>query len=97
MLPAWAVLTANVAFYGWMLWLCTIFPRALRGKERVLIAGWVPGLLLSPIQGLVSAPFADAIQYVKALSIFVAFTAAMAVLVKGPVNDKAAPDGTLLE
>jgi hypothetical protein len=81
LLPAWAVLTVNVVIYGWMLWLCVVFPRALQGKERVLVAGWVPSLVLGPIQGMVSVSLATAIQYVKAASMMVAFIAAVVILV----------------
>jgi hypothetical protein len=94
LLPAWAVLTANVALYAWLLWLCIVFPRALQGKERILVAGWVPGVLLSPIQGMVSVSLAAAIQYVKAASIMVAFGAAVGILTRRPRNGTARFDGT---
>ena len=48
LLPPWAVLTANLAFYALLLFMCIAFPRSLRGKERFPVAGWVPGVLLSP-------------------------------------------------
>jgi len=82
LLSAWAVLTVNVVIYGWILWLCIVFPRALQGKERVLVAGWVPSLVLGPIQGMVSVSLATAIQYVKAASMMVAFIAAVVILVE---------------
>jgi hypothetical protein len=97
LLPARATLAVNVAFYAWLLWLCVVFPRALQGKERVLVAGWVPGVLLSPIQGLVSASFAIAIQHVKAVSMMVAFFAALTILIEGPARGDAPSDGTLSE
>jgi len=89
LLPPWAVLTANLAYYALLLFACIAFPRSLRGKERFLVAGWVPGVLLGPIQGLVSASLADAIQYVKAGSIMVALFAAVVILIEGPVDDEA--------
>jgi uncharacterized membrane protein len=95
LLPPWAVLVANVALYAWILWLSIAFPRALQGKEWFLAAGWVPGLLLSPIQGMVSASLAAAIQYAKAVSIMVAFVAAIAILVEGPQKDTTASDGAV--
>ncbi len=82
LLPAWAVLTVNVVIYGWILWLCIVFPRAFQGKERVLVAGWVPSLVLGPIQGMVSVSLATTIQYVKAASMMVAFIAAVVILVE---------------
>jgi hypothetical protein len=97
LLPARAVLAVNVALYAWLLWLCIVFPRALQGKERVLVAGWVPGVLLSPIQGMVSASLAAAIQHVKAASIMVAFFAAVAILIEGPLTGSAPHDGTVAE
>jgi hypothetical protein len=97
LLPPWAVLTANVALCASFIYLCVAFPRGLRGKERVLVAGWVPGVLLSPVQGLVSESLAAAIQYFKAGSIMVAFLAAVAILVEGPEGENVPVDGTIPE
>lgn len=88
------MLTVNVAMYAWIFWLCIVFPRALSGKERVLVLGWVPGLLLSPVQGIVSVPLAVAIQYFKAVTILVAFIAAVIILVEGPSGGTTASDET---
>ena len=96
-MSARATVAVNVALYAWLLWLCVVFPRALQGKQRVLVAGWVPGVLLSPIQGMVSASLAAASQHVKAASIMVAFLAAVAILIEGPLTGSAPPDGTVLE
>ena len=90
-------MTANVALYASMLFLCIAFPRDLQGKERVLVSGWAVGALLGPIQGLVWAPLATAIQYVKAVSIVVAFVAAVVILVEGPVSQNTPPDGAASE
>ncbi len=57
----------------------------------------VPGVLLSPIQGMVSVWLAAAIQYVKAASIMVAFFAAVAILLEGSVSGNAPSDGTVPE
>jgi hypothetical protein len=86
-----------VALYASFIYLCVAFPRGLRGKERVLVAGWVPGVLLSPVQGLVSESLAAAIQYFKAGSIMVAFLAAVAILVEGPEGENVPVDGTIPE
>jgi|HubBroStandDraft_5_1064220.scaffolds.fasta_scaffold03193_6 hypothetical protein len=96
-LPARATLVVNVAFYTWVLWLCIVFPRALHGKERVLALGWVLSLLLSLIQGLVSAALAALIQYVRAASIMVAFFAALAILIEGPFSGNSAPNSNVAE
>ena len=93
-LPARVTLAVNVVFYAWLLWLCIVFPRALHGKERVLAIGWALSLLLSLMQGLLSASLAALIQYVRAASIMVAFFAAVAILIEGPVRGTAASDGT---
>jgi len=95
LLPPWAMITANVALYAWILWLCIVFPRALQGKERVLVAGWIPSLLLSPIQGMVSTSVAAAIQYVKAASTMVAFVVAVVILVEGLRREGSLPDKTV--
>src|SRR6476661_8974702 len=95
LLPARATLAVNVALYASLLWLCVMFPRALQGKERLLVAGWVPGVLLSPIQGMVSVSLAGAIQYFKAASIMVAFFAAVAIFLEPPASGSAPPEGTV--
>ena len=91
-LPARATLVVNLALYAWVVWLCVVFPRALHGKERVLAIGWALSLLLSLIQGLVSAPLAAFIQHVRAASIMVAFFAAVAILIEGPTRNAAESD-----
>lgn len=96
-LPARAMLVANVALYAWVLWLCIVFPRALHGKERILAVGWMLSLLLSLIQGLVSASLAALIQYVRAASIMVAFFAVLAILIEGRVNGDSVPGSNVPE
>ena len=80
MLPKGARLVANAAFYGYLFWLCVVFLRRTHGKERVLVAGYCPGVLLAPIQTLVSPFAAIAIQCIKATGIAVAFVAALLIL-----------------
>jgi hypothetical protein len=96
-LPARVTLAVNVVFYAWLVWLCVVFPRALHGKERILAIGWALSLLLSLMQGLLSASLAAFIQYVRAASIMVALFAAVAILIEGPVFDNSAPDSNLPE
>jgi hypothetical protein len=95
--PAWATLAANLAFYAYLVWLCVVFPRALPGKERVLAIGWALSLLLSLIQGLVSASLAAFIQYVRAASIMVALFAAVSILIEGSVGGDSARDSNIPE
>ena len=96
-LTARATLVVNVALYAWVLWLCIVFPRALHGKERVLVVGWVLSLLLSLTQGLMSASLAAFVQYVRAASIMVAFFAALAILIEGPTSGTSAPHSNVPE
>ena len=95
LLPAWAGWLVSALFYAYLLWLCAVFSRAANGKERVLIAGWVPGLLLGPIQGRVSVSLAAGLQYVKAGSIAIAFIAAVLILLDAPARDQALSDGSV--
>jgi hypothetical protein len=88
-------LVVNVVLYAWLLWLCVGLPKAFQGKERVLVAGWALGILLSPIQGVVSASISTAIQHVKAASIMIAFFAAVAILLEGPVTETGRSEGTV--
>jgi hypothetical protein len=96
-LSARATLAVNLVFYGCLVWLCIAFPRALRGKERILAIGWALSLLLSLIQGLVSASLAAFIQYVRALSIMVALCAAVAFLIESSVGGNSALDSNVSE
>src|SRR5215469_4492591 len=48
-LPIWAAVTINVAFYIYMLWLGVFFFRGGKGKERVVIAGFLTAALISPV------------------------------------------------
>jgi hypothetical protein len=86
---------ANAAVYAYLLWACAVFFWTLQGRERVLFAGWMPGIFLSPIQGWVSMSFAAAIQYVKAASIFVALVAAVLILLDAAPHDQAPSDGSV--
>jgi len=95
LLPPSAVVAANVALYVCILWECIVLPKALQGRERVLVAAWVPAFVLGLIQGLVSASFATAIQYVRAASMMVGFVAAVVILVEGPRSDIAASDAVV--
>jgi hypothetical protein len=95
-LPVWAFWTVNIAFYVYFLWLCLAFWSALRGKERILVVGWMPGLILSPIQGRVSAPLAAAIQYLKAFSIAVSFLAAGLILLEVVARDQGSSENPII-
>ena len=83
MLTARALLAVNVAFYAYLLWLCIVFFRTAQGKERILVAGCFPGILLTPLQSLVSTTTATSIRYIEAASIAVAFVAAVWIMLEG--------------
>lgn len=96
LLPAWALWAVNVAFYAYLLWLCVVCFRVAISKERVLVAGWFLLFLLSPIQNLVSTSAAAAIEYIKAVSIAVAFVAVLVLLLEGPTRDNTSSDSGAL-
>ncbi|MHB8527570.1 MAG: hypothetical protein ACYDD2_15660 [Candidatus Acidiferrales bacterium] len=89
MLPNWAVWVVNGAFYGYLLWLCFVFFRIAQGKERIVVLGCSLGIVLYPIQNVVSTPTAVAIQYVEAAATAVAFLIALDILLRFFVTDKA--------
>ena len=95
LLPTWALWAVNAAFYSYLVFLCAVFFRAVQGKERVLIAGWVPGILLGPVQARVSISLADAIQYVKSVSIAIAFVAAVLILLEASARDHGPSHGSV--
>jgi hypothetical protein len=84
--PRWLFVALNVAFWGYLLWASVILLRMARGKERVLVAGWVCSFPLGLSQHLVPLSVAVAIQYVKAAGMIVAFVAAVLILIEGPTH-----------
>jgi hypothetical protein len=59
-------------FYAYLLWLCIVFFRAAKGRERVVVAGWCPGLLLGPFKNTFSISATDAIQFFEVVGITIA-------------------------
>ena len=53
-LPNWAVTTANIALYAYLLWLGVVFYRIARGAERVVVVGSVAAILIGPAKVLFS-------------------------------------------
>jgi hypothetical protein len=86
MLPTWAVAVVNLGFYAYLLWIAVAFYRIAQGKERVVVAGWSSVGLLEPIQSLVSASAAAAIDHVKAIGMLVAFLAAVDIFLRMPAS-----------
>jgi hypothetical protein len=79
-MPKWAVVTVNLFLYAYLLWLCVVFFRAAQGKERILVGGWIPGILLGPVRHVLPTSAALAIQYIDCVSIAIAFAGAVLVL-----------------
>jgi hypothetical protein len=90
-------LLINAAFYGYVLWLCVVFFVIAKGKERILVAGWGPDLLLNPIKGVVSAPAVGAIRQFQAVSLAIAFLAALSIFLEIAARDKLSPESSDLE
>src|SRR5271170_6246833 len=53
-LPSWAAAGINLAFYVCLIWGFAELYRNARGKERVLVGGWVTSFFLGLIQYIVS-------------------------------------------
>jgi hypothetical protein len=80
-LPTWAVVTINAAFYGYFLWIGVIFALAAIRKEEKAI--WVAGaaeVALTPACVLVPS-INSFLQLVKTGLCLIAFLAALAILV----------------
>jgi hypothetical protein len=82
-LPNWAVITLNLFFCIYMLWLGYWGYRGTQGNERVVVGGFFTAALLGllgPIKALGSPQAITAIRSVQALGISVAFFAALLIL-----------------
>jgi hypothetical protein len=75
-LPAWFLIFINVLFYAFLVWLGTRFYLFAKGKECIVVLGWLNVLLLTPVQHFVSPAGATAIQWVKAVGMTAALLAA---------------------
>jgi len=90
-LPIWAVITLNLFFYIYMLWLGYWCYRRTQGNERVVVGGFFTAALLSllgPIKVLGSPQAITAIRSVQALGMSVAFFAALLIFLKSPAWPK---------
>jgi hypothetical protein len=90
-LPIWAVITLNLFFYIYMLWLGYWGYRATQGNERVVVGGFFTAALLGllgSIKALGSPQALTAIRSVQALGMSVAFFAALLILFKSPAWQK---------
>jgi hypothetical protein len=82
-LPKWALLPLNFAFYAYLIWLCIVFFRAAQGRERTLVVGWCPGILLDPLSALFPS-VAETVQFFDAVGITVAFIASVLIVREFP-------------
>lgn len=94
-LPKWALLPLNFAFYAYLIWLCIVFFRAAQGRERTLVAGWCPGILLDPLRILFPS-LTETVQFFDVVGITVAFITSVLIVREFPRRIDIQPDGTLL-
>jgi hypothetical protein len=88
-LPAPAAAVVEVGFCLYLFWLGLVFYRVARGKERILVAGWIGALFLGSIQRLVSTSAAAAMDWVKAACMLLALLAAVDILLKTFASNRA--------
>jgi hypothetical protein len=88
-LPKWALLVANIVFYGHLVWLGVTFFRITQSKERIVVVGWFLAILLYPVEVLFSNHAAVAIRYVDATAMGAAFLALLHILLKLLIADNA--------
>lgn len=81
-LPQWVLLAINVAFYGYLVWVCILFFRIAQGRERAIVAGWSLGIVLFPAKYFLSTSTAAAIRYVDCAAMVVALLAALTTLLR---------------
>jgi hypothetical protein len=97
MLPRWTQLLINAAFYVYILWAFVGLFSIAKGRERFLVAGWGPGLLLDPIKGVVSSPAVTVIRQFQAVSIAVALLAAVSIFLETPARNNVPPESSDLK
>jgi hypothetical protein len=78
-LHGWLLIAANVFFYAYVGWLGFWLIRGTAGPERLFMAGWFAGSLLSPLHTL-GPQWAVAIKHIGALGLAVALLAALSIL-----------------
>ena len=88
--PAWVVAVANSMFYAYLLWMCIGFYRIAQGKERVLVVGWFPCILLFHLEKFVSNSVVLAIQWIQMAGIIAAFAASVFILMRRDWGDSSA-------
>jgi hypothetical protein len=80
-LPPWAVVIINVAFYGYIIWLGIVFAvDTIRKEEKTIWVAIAATVILTPVRLLVPS-IKGPVQWVRAGLFFIAFLAAVALLV----------------
>ncbi len=80
LLPGWAMLPVNVVFYALLVSICIGLFRAARGRERILVVGWLPGILLGHFKNALSASATDVINFFEVVGITVALVESVLIL-----------------
>jgi len=71
-----------------------VFFRAAQGRERILVAGWCPGILLAPLRRFFPSA-TDIVQFFEVVGMTIAFVASVLIVREfhGRINKQ--PGGTL--
>ncbi len=78
--PHWVAIAVNAAFYAYLIWICVCFFRFAKGKERVVIAGWLLGFVLYPAERF--SPTVSVARYVEATAMGISLLAALAIFLE---------------
>jgi hypothetical protein len=86
-LPSWLLIVANTVIYAGLCWAAFSFLRDARGRERIFLAAWSAGILLSPLEAF--GPYWSlTIHCISALGMAVAlFIAVSLMLERSSVTD----------
>ena len=81
LLPTWAVVIINIAFWGAIYWMGFAFASSpLRKEEKLVLVGFIGSIMLGPVRALL--PRIDSATHVmQTLLSVVSFFAALAILV----------------
>jgi hypothetical protein len=81
-----------LALYAAMICLCIALFLESTGRERTLVAGWYPGVLLSPVKMFFPAAVRT-VDFLELVGITVAFVAAVLIVWEFPKGNHAPPGG----
>ena len=80
-LPIWLTVVLNLVFYSVFCWVGLSWTRSARGGERLFIAAWSAGVLLSPLKSL-GPQWSLTIHYVCDFGLAVALLVAMSLVLR---------------